>query len=51
LVKNKAMLDKGITGHPKVGHVSPNRIFSEEEEKTDFCSAAFTAGQRREESL
>jgi hypothetical protein len=27
------MLKEGTTGHPKVGHVSTNRIFSTEEER------------------
>jgi hypothetical protein len=32
------MMRVGITGHPKVGHVSPNRIFSEGDGKilSDF---------------
>jgi hypothetical protein len=36
--KKKAMLKEGITGRLKVGHVSTNRIISEEEGKflTDF---------------
>jgi hypothetical protein len=29
----KAILEKEIIGHPTVGHVSLDRIFSEEEEK------------------
>jgi hypothetical protein len=31
--KKKVISKKGITGHPKVGHVSPNMIFSEDEKE------------------